>query len=312
MSRGNEMTRLLKIICAGTVFSLALLTEAALDIKGFVPDETVVYKTVNGTKLTLHIFNPPDLKPGDSRPAVVFFFGGGWFDGNQSAFHPQCRYLASRGMVACSADYRVKARHHTTPYESVKDAKSAVRWMRTHAKELCIDPHRIAAGGGSAGGHLAAILGNDPACDEATDDLSVSARPDALILFNPPTDLSSDRYADKRSGTAEEWLRISPLQTLTDKTPPMILFHGINDSAVSVEESKNYKNAADGKGVRCDLHLYPNRNHGFFNYVGTKEDFNSTMLKTDLFLKDLGWLSGAPTIETSPLKPDIKEDIPTK
>ncbi len=87
----------------------------------------------------------------------------------------------------------------------------------------------------------------------------------------------------------------------------MILFHGINDSAVPVEESKAYKLKADEEGVRCDLHLYPNRNHGFFNYLGGKKDFNSTMIKTDLFLKDLGWLSGDPTPDAHPLEADIKE-----
>lgn len=300
------MNRILKLIYAGIFLSSA--AHAALDIPGFVPDRTVVYKTIDGIELTLHIFNPPDLKKGESRPAAIFFFGGGWFDGNQSQFHAQCRYLANRGMVACSADYRVKARHRTTPYESVKDARSAIRWMREHAKELCIDPNRIAAGGGSAGGHLAAMLGNETDCDEETDDLSISARADALLLFNPPTDMTAERYADKKSGSEEEWKTISPLQTLTKNTPPMILFHGINDSTVPVEESEVYKQKADESGVRCVLHLYPNRNHGFFNYLGDKKDFNSTMMKTDRFLRSLGWLSGEPTLDTHPLEPDLKNN----
>lgn len=299
------MKRIMMLFCAGMFCSSAV--HAALDIPGFVPDRIVVYKTVDGIELTLHVFNPPDLKKGDARPAALFFFGGGWFDGNQSQFHAQCRYLANRGMMACSADYRVKARHHTTPYESVEDARSAIRWMREHATELCIDPNRIAAGGGSAGGHLAAMLGNETGCDETTDDLSVSVRADALLLFNPPTDMTAERYADKKSGSNEEWQKISPLHTLTKNTPPMILFHGINDSAVPVDESKAYKQKANELGVRCELHLYPHRNHGFFNYLGDKKDFNSTMMKTDQFLENLGWLSGKPTLDTNPLEPDLKE-----
>ena len=270
----------------------------ALDIPGFIPDKTVIYKEINGTALKLDIFNPPGLKAGDKRPAVIFFYGGGWFDGNPSQFHAQCSWLASCGMVACSADYRVKARQGTTPYEAVKDAKSAMRWLRTHAVEMGVDSSRIAAAGGSAGGHLAAILGDDPDCDESSDDRSVSARPTALILFNPPIDLSSDRYVDKRSGAEVEWLGISPLQTMTADTPPSVLFHGLSDTAVPVKESEDYKKQADEKGVRCDLHLYPARNHGFFNYVGNKQDFKSTMLEVNLFLKSLGWIddSSAPAV----------------
>lgn len=304
------MNSVLKVVYSGIL--LLGMSGYALEIRGFVPDRTVVYKTVDGIELTLHIFNPPDLKEGDRCPAAVFFYGGGWFDGSQSQFHAQCRYLASRGMVACSADYRVKARHRTTPYESVKDSRSAVRWMRSHAQELCIDPNRIAAGGGSAGGQLAAMLGNETDCDEATDDLSVSARANALILFNPPTDMLSQNYADKRSGSRDEWRKISPLHTLAKNTPPMILFHGINDSAVPVEESKIYKENADKLGVFCELHLYPKRNHGFFNYIGNKKDFNSTMIKTDRFLMGLGWLSGEPTLDLYPLEPDVEEGASDK
>src|SRR3989442_543708 len=74
-------------------------------------------------------------------------------------FVPQSRYLAERGMVAIVADYRVFARHATSPFEAIADAKSAIRWVRSHAKALHIDPSRIAAGGGSSGGHIALSAG---------------------------------------------------------------------------------------------------------------------------------------------------------
>ena len=88
------------------------------------------YKQVGGTKLFLHAFNPKGHKASDRLPAIVFFFGGGWNGGTPKQFEPHCAYLASRGMVAITAEYRVKSRNKTTPFECVKDGKSAIRWVR--------------------------------------------------------------------------------------------------------------------------------------------------------------------------------------
>jgi acetyl esterase/lipase len=67
-----------------------------------------------------------------TRPAIVFFFGGAWTNGNVEQFVPQSQYLAQRGMVANVADYRVFGRHITTALESIADAKSAIRWIGEH------------------------------------------------------------------------------------------------------------------------------------------------------------------------------------
>ena len=124
-------------------------------------------KTVGEIQLKLHVFSTEG--GGRRRPAIVFFFGGGWVGGNPSQFFPHCEHLAAKGMVAVSAEYRVKSRHQATPFDCVEDARSAVRYLRGHARELGIDPDRIAAGGGSAGGHLAAATGtlNVPASETA-------------------------------------------------------------------------------------------------------------------------------------------------
>ena len=113
-----------------------------------------IYKTIDGTELPLHIFEPKDLKKGDKRAAIVFFFGGGWNSGSPVQFEKQCAYLASRGMVAITVEYRVKNRHGVPAVSCFSDAKSAIRWVRQNAERLGIDPYRIAAGGGSAGGKV--------------------------------------------------------------------------------------------------------------------------------------------------------------
>jgi hypothetical protein len=69
----------------------------------------------------------------------VFFFGGGWVGGSPKQMYQQAKVMAEQGMVAFSADYRVASRNKTTPFECVKDGKSAIRWLREHAAELGID-----------------------------------------------------------------------------------------------------------------------------------------------------------------------------
>jgi hypothetical protein len=114
------------------------------------------YRKVGDTELKVWIFEP-EQKGAKPLPAIVFFFGGGWSSGSPAQFEPQSRHLAARGMIALVADYRVKTRRNAKPVDCVADAKACVRWVRANAARLGIDPDRIAVGGGSAGGHLAAL-----------------------------------------------------------------------------------------------------------------------------------------------------------
>jgi acetyl esterase len=150
-----------------------------------------VYKQAGDVALKMFIFEPPDRQPKDRRAAVVFFFGGGWRSGTPAQFHEQCKYRASRGMVAITVDYRVLSRHKTKAVTCVEDAKSAIRWVRKNSERLGIDPQRIAAAGGSAGGHLAACTGVVPGFESPTEDAELSSVPNALVLFNPALVLSS-------------------------------------------------------------------------------------------------------------------------
>ncbi len=279
-----------------TTFALAVLvlagsSEAQPSGAGKpVPSEIVTYKTVGDVSLTLHIFNPADHKPSDKTPAIVFFFGGGWNGGTPGQFYKQSEYLASRGMVAICADYRTKKKHDTSPQECVKDGKSAVRWIRTHAADLGIDPHQLAAGGGSAGGHVAAATGTVDGFNEEADDVSVSCRPNALVLFNPVFDNSAAGYGYDR--VKDYWREFSPLHNIDSQTPPTICFLGTKDKLIPVATAQDYKKRMEAAGVRCDLHLYEGQTHGFFN----KAKFTETLIEADKFLTSLGYLRGDPTI----------------
>ena len=152
-----------------------------------------------------------------------------------ASFHPQCEYLASRGMVAISAEYRVKNLHGTTPQECVKDGKSAIRYVRQNAASLGIDPNRIAAGGGSAGGHVAAATAMLTAYEEPTENLAISSKPNALVLYNAVVDNGPGGYG--YSTVQAYWQTISPLYNLQNTTvvpPPTVFFLGTSDAYIPV------------------------------------------------------------------------------
>jgi acetyl esterase/lipase len=224
---------------------------------------------------------------------VVFFFGGGWTNGSPGQFEPQCRHFAERGMVAVTADYRVKSRQpNVTPVECVTDAKSAVRWVRAHAAELGVDPAHIAAGGGSAGGHIAACAGVVPGLDEAGEDASVSSKPDALVLFNPAIDIG---LLQKRLG--DRVGDVLPIKHVKAGDPPTFIVHGKADTTVPYAGVEQFADAMKQAGNRCDLVGYDGAGHGFFNNRpkedGGGEMYRDTLAKADAFLVSLGYLKPA-------------------
>lgn len=250
-----------------------------------------VYKQVDTTILKLHIYNPAEMTAGQQYSAIVFFHGGGWNNGSYMAFNRQASYLASRGMIAISVEYRVKNRHGTTPFEAVKDAKSAIRFVRKNADRLQIDPDRIAAGGGSAGGHLAAACGNIVGLEEPDEDQNISSVPNALVLFNPVYDNSKNGFAFRRMEGRH--LEISPLHNISIGAPPTVVFFGTLDKTTPVASSEEFKRKMEAVGSRCDLFLYEGQQHAFFNKGSY---FYETLYQTDIFLTSLGYLKGSPTI----------------
>ena len=97
-------------------------------------EKTLEYKP----GLSLTVYQPEGWKAGQKRTGIVFFFGGGWTGGTVKQFEPHARHFAGKGAVAICADYRVKTRHNTTPFEAIADGKAAIAYVRAHAKELGI------------------------------------------------------------------------------------------------------------------------------------------------------------------------------
>jgi len=266
--------------------------------------QTKVYKTIGLTKLKLHIYQPSERNDMEKLPAIIFFHGGGLKERHTWEFEPQSKYLLERGMAAILATYRVK-RHGRTHFESIADAKSAIRWIRKHAVELDIDGNRIAAGGGSAGGYLAACTSLIKDLDEKNEDLSISSIPNALVLFNPrlvlpvigapPLSKKDIRYLDGR--TLEE---ISPFHNIYEGASPTIIFQGTADKGVSIQEPERFCEEMKKYGNDCEVVLYEGRDHGFFHYYlneGNNPDFYSTMEQTVKFLTAIGYISGETNIK---------------
>ena len=263
----------------------------------FFSDQKIPYKTIDNTELSLHIFSPPNHTKGDASPAIVFFFGGGWNSGTPEQFYPQSAYLAERGMVAIAAEYRTKNSHEATPKDCVADAKSAMRWMRSHAADLGIDSQKIVAGGGSAGAHLAAATATLEAFNAPDDDLTVSCKPQALVLFNPVYDNGpDDGYGHER--VQDYWEAFSPAHNLSSETPPAITLLGTKDHLIPVTVAERFVKRMQAYGVRSELHVYPEEEHGFFNY-GRGACYTQTLIEVDRFLESLGFLEGPPTLKES-------------
>lgn len=270
------------------LLGLLPLAAPALTHDGPLPDRKVTYKEDPKGALQLHVFQPEDWKASDRRPAIVFFFGGGWNSGSPSQFYPHCKHLAEQGMVAITADYRTRKSHGTSPVECVKDGKSAVRWIRAHAAALGIDPDKLAAGGGSAGGHVAAATAHSPGFEEEGEDKSkTSSVPNALVLFNPVLDNGPDGYGHSR--VKEVWKEFSPAHNVRKGAPPAVVFLGTKDRLIPVATMERYKQSMEKAGSRCELHLYEGQPHGFFN-KGRGDSYPKTLVQMDAFLKSLGYL----------------------
>ena len=257
--------------------------------KVFIKHEKVLYKSTKQGDLNLYFYRPLDFNKSKTYNCIIFFHGGGWNSGDYKQFERQSMYFASRGMIAISAEYRIKNKHGTTPIQAMEDAKSAIRFLRLNAKSFFINPNRIAAAGGSAGGHLAAVTANIDLFDNVNEDLGISSKPNLLVLYNPVIDFGSRKWLwiDNPSDA-------SPVHNISKGSPPTIILTGTKDKIVPVETIMNYKKIMESVGSRCDVILYEGAEHAFFN---KGEDFIDTVLKSDIFLKSNWYLEGTPTIK---------------
>lgn len=289
----------LSLLASSVVTSGQAMPPAALEAnlrQSLAGAASFVYKRASAADLKLWVFSPSDLQATDRRPAILFFGGGGWTNQNPAQFSPQARYFATKGLVTVVAAYRVRGANNTTPYESVADAKSAVRWLREHAAELHVAPTSLVAAGGSAGGHIALAAALLDEFDEPGENRSISSKPNALVLFNPVPNTVFDPkaltplqqgFAALLGSRAQE---ISPVHHLGKNLPPTIIFHGTADTLVPFSEVETFCRKAVDLGNRCELVAFEGAAHGFFNPQNGTRWYYETVARAEQFLKSLGYV----------------------
>lgn len=281
---------LLGLVSLFVVFNMAFAEET----KAVLPQPTKVevYKKVERQgqeyQLKLHIFNPPKHDLESKTPCIVMFHGGGWSNGEPSAFFKVCSDYAKRGMVAISAEYSIRTVHQGTPFDSVTDGKSVIRWVRKHAQELGVNPDMIAAGGSSAGGHVATATAFLTTFDDKGDDLSISPKPNALVLTSPVFDNGPSGYGHSR--IKDRWKEFSPVHNLAKGAPPILICMGDSEpSYLKVEVAKKFQADMKQLGSRCDLLVLEGMQHG----KRSPEHSKQIREENERFLISLGYMKAA-------------------
>lgn len=249
------------------------------------PDRVRVYKEVAGRQLEMHIFEPE--KRSGPVPCYLVIHGGGWAGGAPPRMYPFAAHYARLGMVGISLQYRLyNPKTGVSVFDCVKDARSAMRWLRAHAGELGIDPEKIIVSGGSAGGHLAAATALFDGVNDEADDAGLAVAPAALILLFPVIDTSAEGYGNAKIG--ERWRELSPAHNVRPGLPPTITFHGTGDKVTPYAGARAFHEAMLEKGNRSLLITHEGGAHGYLMFDASL--YEETMTKSDAFLRELGLL----------------------
>jgi len=305
-TRTHNFMLLTIILCV-----LESLSLKAQSTEGISITKDIVYGRVQDVDLKLDMAKPPTEKA--TYPALIFFHGGGWQQGDKSHMHRWLKKFASDGYVTVSVGYRF-APAFKWPSQ-VEDAKTAVRFLRAHAQQFNIDPNRIGAMGESAGGYLALMLGfTDP-----TDGLegeggyqSFSSSVQAVVSFYSATDFTGrswhlspaleaeiQRYYNKSlpevmadftgaKDTEDPILKkISVLPYVDKNDPPVLMFHGDSDPYSPVERAQKFEQALAQAGVSHELIIVKGGGHG---WTGALEEATSRQMAEffDRILKEKG------------------------
>ena len=271
-----------------TFIAILSLLMAAADIPDSITIERdITYASVHGKDLKLDVYWHREAA--EPLPLIVWIHGGAWKGGNKE--NPRAHPLLSRGYAIASVQYRL-SREAIFPAQ-IHDCKAAIRWLRANASTYNFDPNRIGAWGGSAGGHLVALLGTTGDTGDLEGDLGitdVSSRVQAVCDWFGPTDFlrmndvpgkidhdAPDSPESKLVGAAiqdhpERVDRANPITYISPEDPPFLILHGSQDFTVLKNQSELLHTALQRAGVSSNLILIDDQGHGFRSSKRNPED----------------------------------------
>ncbi|MBY0525160.1 MAG: alpha/beta hydrolase [Gemmataceae bacterium] len=226
-----------------------------------------------GRSEKLDLYMPGKVEKGQHFPAVVIIHGGGWTGGTKRGEREQNigTNLAKNGYVCISIDYVLATKDKPTWPSNLHDCKTAVRWLRANAEKYLVDPDHIGVIGGSAGGHLALMVGlstPEDGLDPKEPYGKFSSRVQAVVDLYGPADLNAGgkdlmmlpgTLADK----PELYKQASPVSLARKGSPPVLILHGTKDTIVPIEQAKRIAAALKKAGVEHELILVEDAVHSF-------------------------------------------------
>lgn len=260
-------------IISRLLFLFVLSAASTLFGQGYKLEKDVDYLG-EGRNEKADLYLPAEIPKGKRMPAVLIVHGGGWSGGQKDAARERNigTNLAQNGYVALSIDYVLaepKGTNVAWP-QNLYDCKTAVRWLRKNAERLQINPDRIGAIGGSAGGHLVSIL----ALTEPKDGLDpkgpygeFSCRIQCVVDLYGPINLTERQNISmfrKTSGEAPELYKQASPHIYADKNdPPVLILHGTGDKTVPYQQSEFFAEALKKAGASHELIIIPDAPHTF-------------------------------------------------
>jgi acetyl esterase/lipase len=226
-----------------------------------------------GRSEKLDLYMPAKAATGQRFPGIVIIHGGGWTSGTKRGAREQNigTTLAKNGYVCISIDYALASKGNPTWPRNLHDCKTAVRWLRAHAEKYHVDPDHIGVIGGSAGGHLALMVGLtrlEDGLDPKEPYGRLSCQVQALVDLYGPSDLvQRGRDQVMLPGTQAEnpglYRQASPVTYARKGNPPVLILHGTGDATVPVEQSRRMADALKQAGAECELILVEGAPHSF-------------------------------------------------
>jgi len=269
-----------------------------------------VFKVTPQRELKVFVDYPSDWKADDNRPAIVLWHGGGFTQGDAGQFFLQANFFTERGAVCFRPEYRIRDVDGTLPVYAVEDGISAVRWIKENAARFGIDVNRVAVGGGSAGGCMAAAVATVNAKKFAElgfvgkdDNQEIDTRVSAMLLYNPFLDFFEPThprqveeeclYLGKDPEDYREALHaISAIENVTRHSAPNIIMFGTRDAFYV--SSLRWVVKCREVGAICRDYVYHREVHSWYN---NSPHLEYTTRNVNEFLIDIGFLKRDPEIE---------------